>query len=438
MRTALRTYGRYGRPMRTAPPRALLALLAALALLLAACSSDGSDGATPTSQRDAGDPSTTAPEPEAEGGPLERYADYETISYDDPSHWVCRPDIDDDICDGDLDATWITEDGTRTVEPFVPAEDPAIDCFYVYPTISRDDSAFADWELSDDEEGYVTLNQAARLQSVCRLFAPGYRQLTLGGLGTRIGGEDGGEEGDPFADVLDAFRTYMADDNDGRGFVLIGHSQGASMLNQLIQAEVDGNDDVRELLVGAYLVGSAVAVPEGELVGGDFDQVPLCSEGGEPGCVTTWATFRDSAPPPPNSFFGAPRQGEGVAGCVNPAAPGGTAELDAYFPANAGASILDAAPVGDDQEPSRWLDPSAGAIETPFVRLTDLVTGTCTTDGTFAYLEVSVTGAGSGPRADDIPGDLSPEWGLHLVDVNVAMGDIVRNVTAQAAARDDG
>ena len=47
---------------------------------------------------------------------------------------------------------------------------------------------------------------------------------------------------------------------------------------------------------------------------------------------------------------------------------------------------------------------------------------------------MSITGAGDGPRADDVPGDLSPEWGLHLVDVNLVMGDIVRNVAAQAAA----
>ena len=37
-------------------------------------------------------------------------------------------------------------------------------------------------------------------------------------------------------------------------------------------------------------------------------------------------------------------------------------------------------------------------------------------------------------RADDIPGDLTPEWGLHLVDVNLVMGDVVRQVAAQSDA----
>jgi hypothetical protein len=426
--------------MRPTPASRLLLGLAAVALLLGACSSDGgSDDASPTTT--AADGATSAPDG-GEGaeddapasGPLERYAGYETVSYDDPSHWVCRPDLDDDICDGDLDATVVAEDGTLTVEPFERAEDPAIDCFYVYPTISRDETTFADWDLSPEEEGYVTLQQAARLQGECRLFAPGYRQITLTGLGARIGGGEADEEGDPFADVLDAFKTYMADDNDGRGFVLIGHSQGSSMLNQLIQAEIDPNEDVRSLLVGAYLAGSSVAVPEGELVGGDFDEVPLCTEAGEVGCVTTWATFRSTAPPPANSFFGAPREGEGVAGCVNPAAPGSSSELDAYFPANAGASILDA--LGAGAEGPGWVE--GAEIDTPFVRVSDLVTGECTEQGNFTYLSVDITGAGDGPRADDVPGDLSPEWGLHLVDVNLVMGDVVANVAAQAAAYAEG
>lgn len=147
----------------------------------------------------------------------------------------------------------------------------------------------------------------------------------------------------------------------------------------------------------------------------------------------TWATFRSTSPPPEGSLFGYPRQGEGVAGCVNPAAPaGGSAELDAYFPKQGGASIL--TPEVPDTEGRTWVDPSAGEIETPFVRLTDLASGECTTAGRLRYLEATIQGDPAGPRADDIPGDLTPEWGLHLVDINVAMGNIIEQVRLQAEA----
>jgi hypothetical protein len=66
--------------------------------------------------------------------------------------------------------------------------------------------------------------------------------------------------------------------------------------------------------------------------------------------------------------------------------------------------------------------------------LPGLVEGTCVIEGGFTDLELTVDGDPSDPRTDDIGGDLSPEWGMHLVDANVARGDIEDLVPAQAAA----
>jgi len=396
-------------------------------LAIAACSG-GAGG--PTSDAAGGD-ARARPE-DGTAGPLARYADYESVNYRDPSHWLCRPGADD-ACGGNLTATVVDAGGTTEVEEVVPADDPPVDCFYVYPTISRDETPYSDWEASPEEEGYVVLHQAARLASTCRVFAPIYRQRTLTALLASLGGSDSpaGQEGDPFADVLDAFRTYMAEDNDGRGFVLVGHSQGAGLLNELIGTEIDPHEDVRERLVAAYLAGAAVAVPEGAVVGGDFQNVPLCTAPDETGCVLTWATFRSTAPPPPNSFFGRPRDGEGAAGCVNPAAVGDeSAELTPYFPADASASILSTVGVGAGS--GGWLPGTD--ITTPFVTLPGLVSGECASQGGFNYLSVTVNADPSDPRADDIGGDLTPEWGLHLIDVSIVMGDIVERIEDQAAA----
>lgn len=426
-----------------------MALVVAGLVLAGACSSSsttGTDAAPPaadgagstsgsTAPGPAEDPPGTAPAAAGISGPLDRYADYTSISYDDPSHWVCRPEADD-ICQSDLDATVIAADGTATVEPFVEATDPAVDCFYVYPTISRDTTRFSDWEASPAEEGYVTLQQAARLRSVCRVFAPVYRQATLTALLSRMTGgaaPEGGEEVDPYADVLDAFRTYMANDNDGRGVVLIGHSQGASMLTRLIAEEIDPNPDVREALVSAYLAGASVAVPEGADVGGSFQNVTVCREDDQVGCVVTWSTFRATALPSQaeGGLFGRPRTGGGVAACANPAAlAGGPAELHGYFPAATNASILDS--VGSGEPGPGWTDPPT-EITTPFVSAPGLVSGECVSTDGFNVLSVTVQ-ADPGPRIDEIDGDLAGGWGLHLVDVNLTMGDIVDLVASQSAA----
>ena len=439
--------------MDLSPSRRLLALLAVAFLVVSGCSSsddDAGDTPAPTTAADSGDGNGTddttsddtgAGTDDTASDPLERYADYESVNYDDPDHWVCRPDRTD-ICDEDLSSTAVDADGTLTVEDFEIADEPAIDCFYVYPTISRDETPFSDWDASDEEEGWVTVNQAARLQSQCRVFAPVYRQRTLSALAAGIGGGEApeGEQIDPFADVLDAFRTYMAQDNEGRGFVLIGHSQGAAMLNQLIAEEIDGHDDVREKLVSAYLVGWNMAVPEGEDVGGDFDNVPLCRSADQTGCAVSWVTFRSTAPPVEGSFFGGPRSGSSrdvdtsaetdlVAACTNPAAlDGGSTELDAYFPTS-GGSILAG---GEADGGAFWVDD--GGIDTPYVKVPGLLTGECTESDGLNYLSVTVDDDPSDPRADDIPGDLTPEWGLHLVDINVVMGDVVALVEQQIAS----
>ena len=375
----------------------LVATALAIALLAGCSSSSSSQEQTDS---DAPESSSMAPP-------------YRSEVYDSTDNWLCLPDKVDDPCHANLDTTVIEADGTTSIETHQMATDPPIDCFYVYPTISGDQAMNSDLVPGLEEQATVQ-NQAARLNSQCRVFAPVYRQVTLavitGGSGA---GGDRAQAGEiAYGDVADAWRWYLANENDGRGVVLIGHSQGSGHLNRLIREEIDGDPEARSRMVAAYLLGSAVAVPEGQVVGGDFQNVPLCRAEDETGCVVTFASFRSTSPPPANSFFGRPRAESGIAGCVNPAAPGGgSAELHGHFPASAA------------QDPG---------ITTPFVSFPGLLEAQCVEQDGFSYLNVTVLSDPADPRVDDIPGDLTPEWGLHLVDVNIAMGDIVAMVARQA------
>jgi hypothetical protein len=58
----------------------------------------------------------------------------------------------------------------------------------------------------------------------------------------------------------------------------------------------------------------------------------------------------------------------------------------------------------------------------------------CREDNGFSYLAITVNGDSNDARIDDIGGDLSPDWGLHLVDANVAMGDLVMVAASQSEA----
>jgi hypothetical protein len=364
--------------------------------------------------------------------PVNPYPGYESEIYADAAHWLCRPDMDD-ACDHDFDATVVWEGGVTQIEPWQPAAAPAIDCFYLYPTISMDETGNSDFIPGEDEETFVVRQQAARLGSTCRMFAPIYRQVTLTALLGILGGT-----APPFdsaladADILDAWKHYIANDNGGRGVVLIGHSQGASRLVTLIQSEIDPSSELRDRLVSAILLGTSFQVPEGADVGGDFANIPLCHSGDDIGCVISYASFRSTVPPPTNSRFGRSRQAGWKAACTNPALLAhGANELHPYFPTN--GQSLPLFPVPDP--PPAWLDPSLDiSITTPFVTLPAFIEAECREHNGFSYLEITVYGATEDPRIDDIGGDLSPDWGLHLVDANIAMGDLVAIAERQAQA----
>jgi hypothetical protein len=386
--------------------RAVVALTAAF-LSAMACSGRATAG-------DAGDP----------------YPGYHSPTYADAANWLCRGDTAD-VCDQDFDAAVIEADRHRRVHRWRPARHPAIDCFYVYPTISTDQAGNSDLVPGADQELFVVRQQAARLGSVCRVFAPVYRQVTLTALLAILTGNPiPSDSALADADLLDAWKHYIANDNGGRGVLLIGHSQGAGRLNALLRNEIDGNPVLRDRLVSAVLLGTSFQVPENADVGGDLANVPLCRSRRQTGCVVTYSTFRASAPPPANSLFGRSLRPGMKAGCTNPAAlEGGRASLLPYLPTDGKSLPIFPAPLPD------WVDPALGTtFDTPFVALPHFLEAECAERDGFSYLSLTVKGDAADPRIDDIGGDLTPEWGLHLVDANVAMGDLVALARSQARA----
>ncbi len=348
--------------------------------------------------------------------------------YTDDKAWLCRPGRKGDACDIDLTTTIVAADGTMTREAFSPDPKAPIDCFYVYPTISTDLTDNSDM-TADPAEVNVVAQQFARFASKCRPFAPIYRQLTLAGLRKQLAGPRFAfESGLQYNDVRDAWRSYLQRDNQGRGVVLVSHSQGSFILTELLRQEVEGKP-VQKQLVSALILGATLEVPIGKDVGGALKMIPLCRKPGQIGCVVNYSAFRSDVLPPANSRFGK-ASGPGMAGsCTNPVTLGeGSAPLRAYLSA-AGRTITGTTAT------QPW---AAGkTVDTPFVSVPGLLTAKCATNEHATYLEVTVHGDPADPRADDIVGDLGmrakplADWGLHLVDVNIAMGNLLDLVTQQ-------
>jgi len=145
------------------------------------------------------------------------------------------------------------------------------------------------------------------------------------------------------------------------------------------------------------------------------------------GCVIVYASFRANSPPPANSLFGKVPGENMQAACVNPAAiGGGPGELNAYLSATIRGS--DTTMWATNKEP----------IGTPFVKVPGLLTAECVASDAVSYLAITVNGNPADPRVDDITGDVIAngqvlkEWGLHLIDVGLSMGNLVGIVGEQS------
>jgi hypothetical protein len=76
---------------------------------------------------------------------------------------------------------------------------------------------------------------------------------------------------------------------------------------------------------------------------------------------------------------------------------------------------------------------SVTAASTPWVEFPDLYTAECQSAGGATWLQINDVGgpADARPPVAEIAG---PEWGLHSVDVNLALGNLLKLVAQQEAA----
>ena len=186
----------------------------------------------------------------------------------------------------------MSSSGESRVETATNAPDPRVDCFYVYPTVSDQQGPNSDRRI-EPQQTAIAQYQAARFSETCRVFAPVYRQRTVPAIFGPPGNEERAFQWPTPTCSAPGASTWPAD-NRGRGVVLIGHSQGTRMLRRLIREEIDPSPAARAKLVSAVLLGGNVTVRRGEVIGGDFQNVPGCTAPGQVGCVIAYHTFNQT------------------------------------------------------------------------------------------------------------------------------------------------
>ncbi len=344
--------------------------------------------------------------------------------------WLCRPGASPNPCVTNLTAEKFGPTGNSLgIDHFKASTHHKFDCFYVYPTISNEPTPAADLKIGP-EQNSIALYQASQYSQDCNVYAPVYRQITLAAL-NGAQSPTAQDRTNAYDDVANAFKYYLAHYNKGRGFVLMGHSQGSFVLRQMIATIVDPSAKLRKQMIAAALLGGNVAVGTGATgTGGDFKHIPVCKSDKSVGCVEGFSTF--DGPVPANSLFGrlgtasatqpngAPAPSTKVL-CTNPAQLLGTKGglVDGITPEQPFAAGLLSAGIS-------LLGVTVPKSSQPFAEIVDSYKTQCSSADGANVLQATAVGGAPTPHPSP-----DPTWGLHLLDVGLTWGTMVKVVGIQ-------
>ena len=164
-----------------------------------------------------------------------------------------------------IDTNTTTDYSVSTHWLSLPVSLKKADVFYVYPTV---------WQkLSPDEPNVCSVDypmmkegamneyswQASAFEEAGNIYEPLYRQLDAGYI--LPFSEDKRWEHFreyPEKDVTAAFEYFLEHFNNGRPFILAGHSQGAMVLLALLSDYMSVHPEVYQRMIAAYVIGYPV------------------------------------------------------------------------------------------------------------------------------------------------------------------------------------
>jgi len=175
--------------------------------------------------------------------------------------------------------------------------DSSADVFFLHPTTFTKKkykklvNATIDNAYLNAKTDYSSiLYQASVFNKSCRVFAPRYRQAHITSFFTSDKKKASKAFELAYQDIKTAFFYYLKNWNNGRPFIIAGHSQGSFLAERLLKEFFDHtngsveNKDRKKLVV-AYILGWPVPKEY-------FSSLRMCADSLQTGCICSWRTLR--------------------------------------------------------------------------------------------------------------------------------------------------
>ena len=168
-----------------------------------------------------------------------------------------------------------------------------VDTFYVYPTIVTNTMENAPAIVDIDDPvmrigAYDTyVKNATAFEESTNVFAPFYRQSNMGKVADLRGQalEDFHKQ-EQRTDIYAALDYYFENYNEGRPFILAGHSQGSILLKIALEEYFRLHPEYYERMVAAYLVGFSVTEEDLQ----KYPHLKFAQGASDTGVIVSWNT----------------------------------------------------------------------------------------------------------------------------------------------------
>jgi len=164
-----------------------------------------------------------------------------------------------------------------------------VDVFYAYPTIYFD-SEPSNMDINDEQNRKDVIDkmnsQMALYTPYANIFTPYYRQMYRDGFNDLPTEEATALLNLAYEDIASAFKYYMNNYNNDRPFILMGHSQGAGIMIDLLRKEFD-NDLYSNKMIAAYTTGVSI-MPQDTI---DYPWIRIAKSATDIGAVIVYNTL---------------------------------------------------------------------------------------------------------------------------------------------------
>ena len=148
-----------------------------------------------------------------------------------------------------------------------------VDAIYIYST------SYIESSFEEDAPNFAPLHNiemmlramgeyetnASVFEETCNVFVPLYRQVGMkyaGEVSKKYGSIEAAFDAEPYTDIKAALDYFFEHCNNGRPFIIAGHSQGSAMVKHVLKNYFSEHPDYYQRMVAAYQIGFSITKDE--------------------------------------------------------------------------------------------------------------------------------------------------------------------------------